>query len=92
MILLKFELPSKVTSRDVYNLLMLFHIISPNKGTDAAVLMTNAVQLVIMYQCSEAGELYSKKLANFIEKRLKSEKTASVRSHFFVEIFELDFN
>ncbi|KAJ4769069.1 hypothetical protein LUZ62_053326 [Rhynchospora pubera] len=27
---------------------------------------------------SEAGELYSKKLANFIEKRLKSEKTASI--------------
>lgn len=29
---------------------------------------------------SEDGELYSKKLANFIEKRLKSEKTASVRN------------
>ncbi|KAG2616616.1 6-phosphofructo-2-kinase/fructose-2,6-bisphosphatase-like isoform X1 [Panicum virgatum] len=27
---------------------------------------------------SEAGELYSKKLANFIEKRLKSEKTATI--------------
>ncbi|KAG6535589.1 hypothetical protein ZIOFF_000611 [Zingiber officinale] len=27
---------------------------------------------------SEAGELYAKKLANFVEKRLKSEKTASV--------------
>lgn len=47
--------------------------------------------MVTMYQCSEAGELYSKKLANFIEKRLKSEKTASV-SHFFLEIFELGFD
>ncbi|KAI3874774.1 hypothetical protein MKW98_019347 [Papaver atlanticum] len=27
---------------------------------------------------SEAGELYSKKLANFVEKRLKSERTASI--------------
>lgn len=27
---------------------------------------------------SEAGELYKKKLANFVEKRLKSERTASV--------------
>ncbi|XP_042432043.1 6-phosphofructo-2-kinase/fructose-2,6-bisphosphatase-like [Zingiber officinale] len=27
---------------------------------------------------SEAGELYAKKLANFVEKRLKSEKTASI--------------
>jgi 6-phosphofructo-2-kinase/fructose-2,6-biphosphatase len=27
---------------------------------------------------SEAGELYAKKLANFIKKRLKSEKTATV--------------
>ncbi|KAF3333613.1 6-phosphofructo-2-kinase/fructose-2,6-bisphosphatase-like protein [Carex littledalei] len=32
---------------------------------------------------SDAGELYSKKLANFIEKRLKSEKTASVSTHLF---------
>jgi len=28
--------------------------------------------------CSETGELYAKKLANFIEKRLKYEKTATV--------------
>ncbi|RRT63828.1 hypothetical protein B296_00007356 [Ensete ventricosum] len=31
---------------------------------------------------SEAGELYAKKLANFVEKRLKSERTASVRITF----------
>lgn len=29
---------------------------------------------------SEAGELYAKKLANFVEKRLKNEKAASVSS------------
>jgi 6-phosphofructo-2-kinase / fructose-2,6-biphosphatase 3 len=27
---------------------------------------------------SENGELYAKKLANFVEKRLKNEKTATV--------------
>jgi hypothetical protein len=28
--------------------------------------------------CSENGEVYSRKLASFVEKRLKSERTASV--------------
>lgn len=35
------------------------------------------------YFCSDAGELYAKKLANFVEKRLKHEKTASVRISLF---------
>jgi hypothetical protein len=29
--------------------------------------------------CSEVGELYSRKLASFLEKRLKSERTATVK-------------
>ncbi|THU67925.1 hypothetical protein C4D60_Mb05t29850 [Musa balbisiana] len=35
---------------------------------------------------SEAGELYSKKLANFVEKRLKSERTASIQWRALEEI------
>jgi len=30
---------------------------------------------------SDAGELYAKKLANFVEKRLKNERAASVSYH-----------
>jgi hypothetical protein len=32
--------------------------------------------------CSEVGELYSRKLASFLEKRLKSERTATVSVSF----------
>ncbi|URD81770.1 6-phosphofructo-2-kinase [Musa troglodytarum] len=35
---------------------------------------------------SEAGELYAKKLANFVEKRLKSERTASIQWRALEEI------
>ena len=40
------------------------------------------MSLVSTFLSSEAGELYAKKLANFVEKRLKSERTASVRITF----------
>ncbi|URE07696.1 6-phosphofructo-2-kinase [Musa troglodytarum] len=36
------------------------------------------IPFVLATFSSEAGELYSKKLANFVEKRLKSERTASI--------------
>ncbi|XP_042394679.1 6-phosphofructo-2-kinase/fructose-2,6-bisphosphatase-like isoform X5 [Zingiber officinale] len=47
-----------------------------------AVLRTDSALISQLQECflalSEAGELYSKKLAEFIEKRLKSERTASI--------------
>lgn len=35
---------------------------------------------------SEAGEVYSRKLASFVEKRLKSERTASVSMPFVTTV------
>jgi hypothetical protein len=39
------------------------------------------LEFTIICFCSDAGEIYAKKLANFVEKRLKSEKAASVSLH-----------
>lgn len=37
--------------------------------------------------CSDSGELYSKKLANFVEKRLKNERAASVSLSNFIRFW-----
>lgn len=37
--------------------------------------------------CSDSGELYSKKLANFVEKRLKNERAASVSFSNFIKFW-----
>lgn len=36
------------------------------------------LSILIVHLHSDAGELYAKKLGNFVEKRLKSERAASV--------------
>lgn len=41
------------------------------------------------HMCSDSGELYAKKLANFVEKRLKSERAASV-SIIILVVYDLN--